>query len=60
MLDTLFSDQISADLENLNRINRLSEVAGSTSARARSAPCCIAPERGPRTDRRSGTWDRCR
>ena len=26
MLDTLFSDQISADLENLNRINRLSEA----------------------------------
>jgi NTE family protein len=29
MLDTLFSDQISADLENLNRINRLSAVAAS-------------------------------
>jgi NTE family protein len=28
MLDTLFSDQISADLENLNRINRLSALAG--------------------------------
>jgi NTE family protein len=27
MLDTLFSDQISADLENLNRINRLSALA---------------------------------
>jgi NTE family protein len=29
MLDTLFSDQISADLENLNRINRLSALAAS-------------------------------
>ncbi len=29
MLDTLFSDQISADLENLNRINRLSALASS-------------------------------
>ena len=29
MLDTLFSDQISADLENLNRINRLSALAGA-------------------------------
>jgi NTE family protein len=29
MLDTLFSDQISADLENLVRINRLSEAAGT-------------------------------
>ena len=28
MLDTLFSDQISADLENLSRINRLSALAG--------------------------------
>jgi NTE family protein len=32
MLDTLFSDQISADLENLNRINRLSEAAGGVGA----------------------------
>ena len=39
MLDTLFSDQISADLENLTRINRLSAVAGAaTGSRARSAP----------------------
>src|SRR5882672_2247612 len=30
MLDTLFSDQISADLENLTRINRLSALAGPT------------------------------
>jgi NTE family protein len=29
MLDTLFSDQISADLENLNRINRLSAMAAN-------------------------------
>jgi NTE family protein len=29
MLDTLFSDQISADLENLNRINRLSALAAN-------------------------------
>ena len=29
MLDTLFSDQISADLENLTRINRLSALAGA-------------------------------
>lgn len=29
MLDTLFSDQISADLENLNRINRLSALPAS-------------------------------
>jgi NTE family protein len=37
MLDTLFSDQISADLENLNRINRLASVAGAAPVRARSA-----------------------
>src|SRR5262245_53411175 len=29
MLDTLFSDQISADLENLTRLNRLSSCAGA-------------------------------
>jgi NTE family protein len=28
MLDTLFSDQISADLENLTRLNRLAGLAG--------------------------------
>ena len=34
MLDTLFSDQISADLENLNRINRLSAMAGGADRHA--------------------------
>jgi NTE family protein len=47
MLDTLFSDQISADLENLNRINRLSEVAGSTSGTRQIRTMLIAPSVDP-------------
>ncbi len=39
MLDTLFSDQISADLENLTRINRLVRAwPAQPPVRARSAP----------------------
>ena len=41
MLDTLFSDQISADLENLSRINRLSARSETTPPRnARVSTCC--------------------
>jgi len=47
MLDTLFSDQISADLENLNRINRLSEVAGSASGSRQIRTMLIAPSVDP-------------
>jgi NTE family protein len=47
MLDTLFSDQISADLENLNRINRLSEVAGSASGSRQIQTLLIAPSVDP-------------
>ena len=47
MLDTLFSDQISADLENLNRINRLSEVAGSETGSRQIRTMMIAPSVDP-------------
>jgi NTE family protein len=47
MLDTLFSDQISADLENLTRINRLSEVAGSATGARQIRTLMIAPSVDP-------------
>jgi NTE family protein len=47
MLDTLFSDQISADLENLNRINRLSEAAGGVSGTRQIRTMLIAPSVDP-------------
>jgi NTE family protein len=47
MLDTLFSDQISADLENLNRINRLSELAGGVSGTRQIRTMLIAPSVDP-------------
>ena len=47
MLDTLFSDQISADLENLNRINRLSEVAGGMTGVRQIRTMLIAPSVDP-------------
>ncbi len=47
MLDTLFSDQISADLENLNRINRLSSVAGAATGTRQIRTMMIAPSLDP-------------
>jgi NTE family protein len=47
MLDTLFSDQISADLENLTRINRLTELAGSATATRKIRTLMIAPSVDP-------------
>jgi NTE family protein len=47
MLDTLFSDQISADLENLTRINRLSALAGDTPGARRIRTLMIAPSLDP-------------
>jgi NTE family protein len=47
MLDTLFSDQISADLENLNRINRLSSVAGTNIGTRQIQTMLIAPSVDP-------------
>jgi NTE family protein len=47
MLDTLFSDQISADLENLNRINRLSTLAGSPQGARQIQTMMIAPSVDP-------------
>ena len=47
MLDTLFSDQISADLENLNRINRLSELAGGVTGTRQIRTMLIAPSVDP-------------
>ena len=47
MLDTLFSDQISADLENLNRINRLSELAGGVAGARQIRTMLIAPSVDP-------------
>jgi NTE family protein len=47
MLDTLFSDQISADLENLNRINRLSQLAGSAFGTRQINTMLIAPSVDP-------------
>jgi NTE family protein len=47
MLDTLFSDQISADLENINRINRLSAVAGASIGMRQIRTMMIAPSLDP-------------
>jgi NTE family protein len=47
MLDTLFSDQISADLEHLNRINRLSSLAGSGIGTRQIQTMMIAPSIDP-------------
>jgi NTE family protein len=47
MLDTLFSDQISADLENINRINRLSAVAGAAIGMRQIRTMMIAPSLDP-------------
>ena len=47
MLDTLFSDQISADLENLVRINRLSEVAGAVTGTRLINTMMITPSLDP-------------
>jgi NTE family protein len=47
MLDTLFSDQISADLENLNRINRLSALAGSVIGTRQIQTMMITPSVDP-------------
>jgi NTE family protein len=47
MLDTLFSDQISADLENLSRINRLSTLAGSPQGARQIQTMMIAPSVDP-------------
>jgi len=47
MLDTLFSDQISADLENLGRINRLSALAGGAIGTRQIQTMLIAPSVDP-------------
>jgi NTE family protein len=47
MLDTLFSDQISADLENLGRINRLSSLAGGAIGARQIQTMLIAPSVDP-------------
>ena len=47
MLDTLFSDQISADLENLHRINRLASMAGSTPGVRQISTLMITPSLDP-------------
>ena len=47
MLDTLFSDQISADLENLTRINRLSALATETTGARQIRTLMIAPSVDP-------------
>lgn len=47
MLDTLFSDQISADLENLQRINRLSAMAGAGIGTRQIQTMMIAPSVDP-------------
>jgi NTE family protein len=47
MLDTLFSDQISADLENLARINRLSAAAGESPGARQIRTLMIAPSLDP-------------
>ena len=47
MLDTLFSDQISADLENLSRINRLSAQAGEAVGTRQIRTLMIAPSLDP-------------
>jgi NTE family protein len=47
MLDTLFSDQIAADLENLNRINRLSAAAAADVGTRQIRTLMIAPSVDP-------------
>ena len=47
MLDTLFSDQISADLENLNRINRLSALAGTVVGTRQIQTLMVVPSVDP-------------
>jgi NTE family protein len=47
MLDTLFSDQISADLENLTRINRLSAVAGAATGIRQITTLMLTPSLDP-------------
>ncbi len=47
MLDTLFSDQISADLENLMRINRLSSLAGTVTGVRSIQTLMMAPSIDP-------------
>lgn len=47
MLDTLFSDQLSADLENIRRINRLSAVAGAPADTRQIRTLMIAPSLDP-------------
>jgi NTE family protein len=47
MLDTLFSDQISADLENLNRINRLAASANTSIHVRQLHTLMIAPSKDP-------------
>jgi NTE family protein len=47
MLDTLFSDQISADLENLARINRLSAAAGTATGVRQIRTLMFAPSVDP-------------
>lgn len=47
MLDTLFSDQISADLENIARINRLTAVADASLGMRQIRTMMIAPSVDP-------------
>ncbi len=47
MLDTLFSDQISADLENLSRINRLASLAGESVGARQIRTLMITPSLDP-------------
>jgi NTE family protein len=47
MLDTLFSDQISADLEHLGRINKLSQVAGASIGTRQIRTLMITPSIDP-------------
>ncbi|HET7810281.1 MAG TPA: patatin-like phospholipase family protein [Steroidobacteraceae bacterium] len=47
MLDTLFSDQIAADLENLSRINRLASLAGEVTGARQIRTLMIAPSVDP-------------
>ena len=47
MLDTLFSDQISADLENLTRINRLAAAAGAATGVRQIRTLMLTPSLDP-------------
>ena len=47
MLDTLFSDQISADLENLARINRIAAMSGASTGMRQIRTMMIAPSVDP-------------